>query len=353
MATSGTVGVTQLDVITIIEKAIRKCGKPPSIVDTETLLDAQSELFTMTQALANDGVLLWTVEKKILGAHINQVTIDLPNGVIDVGNCLWRTNYLPSGGVAASSAGGVAAFAFDQNLTTACIQTAPNGNISYQFPNPVPICTVGLLPGGTGFLNPIYELSIDGINWVTAIPAETSPVNYVAGTWYWQDVLNPYQAQFFRVRETSGGTLNMIEVVFGTAPYELPMSRQNKDDYQNLPNKMSQGRPLQFWVDRQIAPRIWVWQVPMIEFGSIAAWCRREIMDIGSFTNTIEFPNRWLDDIITDLASRISLLPGLSVNPNRIAMLQQMAQNTAMKAWQEERDNSPVFVTPEISGYTR
>lgn len=356
MAVSGTVGTTSLDVISLIEKAIRKCGKVPSTVDAETLIDAQSELFVMTQALINDGIPLWTIVKKIIGVHQNQNPIPMPTGTVDIINALYRTNYLPAGGSPASSAGGNANNAFDQNLNTACTQTAPDGNISYNFLNPVVITTVGYLPNSTGDLNLTYETSLDGTNWSPAILPSSAASTFTAGTWYWQDIpqANFYSnAQYFRVRETSGGTLDATEIVFGTAPYALPMSRQNKDDYQNLPNKQSIGRPLQFWFDRQLTPQMWVWQLAMTEFGSIEAWTRREIMDVGSFTNTLEFPARWLDDIITELAARISLVPGIKADPQRITLLQSMAAKSNMRAWTEERDNSPVFYSPNIRGYTR
>jgi len=358
MTLSGTVGQTNLDAITIIEKAIRKCGKPPSICDSETLYDATTELFNLTQALINDGIPLWTIQKNILGIHTNQSVVDMPVGTVDMINALCRTNNLPGGGVATSSAGGTAANAFDQNLATACTQTSANGYISYNFLSPVVITTVGLLPNSTGTLNPTYEKSSDGVNWTTAISPSSAASSFTAGTWYWQDVPEDSvnynsSAQYFRIRETSGGTLNVTELVFGTAPYALPMSRQNRDDYQMLPNKGSLGRPLQYWFDRQLTPRMWVWQVPNMEFYTIEAWTRRQIMDIGSLTNTIEFPARWNDDIITELASRLCLLPGLNCDNNRIQILQKLAAGTALRAWTEERDNSPFYISPEIRGYTR
>ena len=353
MTLSGTVGQTTLSAIDLIEKAIRKCGKPPSIVDSETLIDIKSELYIMSQALANDGILLWTIKKEVIGAHANQQVIPMPAGTIDITNALYRTNNLPSGGTPYSSAGGTAANAFDQSLTTSCVQTAPNGYILYDFTNPVVITTVGFLPNSTGNLNPAYETSSDGITWTTAIAPSTAASSFTAGTWYWQDVPRAVSARYFRIRETSGGTLNATELVFSTSPYALPMARQNRDDYQNLPNKGSVGRPLQYWFDRQLTPQMWVWQLPSTEFGSIEAWVRREIMDIGALTNTIEFPARWLDDIVTEVASRICLLPGIGADKDRINFLQQLAANTRMRAWIEERDNSPVFISPGIRGYTR
>lgn len=355
MTTSGTLNATVLDVITLIEKATRKCGVPPSILDSETLMEAKSELYMMLSSLVNDGIPLWTMDKQVYGVHKYQQTLHFSSGTVDVINMLYRTNVLPAGGVPSSSSGGVAAEAFDQNLSTACTQTSVDGYIMYDFLSPVVITTVGLLPNSTGNLNPAFEFSSDAVNWSTAIPPSSVAASFTAGTWYWQDVLDLSfynSARYFRVRETSGGTLDMTEVVFGTKPYELPMSRQNRDDYQMLPNKQFTGRPLQYWFDRQITPQAWIWPSSDFEFNTIVAWRRREIQDVGTYTNTLEVPNRWLDDIVTELASRICLLPSMKVDPQRIALLQGLADNTKMRAWTEERDNSPVLISPNIRGYT-
>jgi hypothetical protein len=317
------------------------------------LAEAKSELYMMLSSLVNDGIPLWTMDKQIYGLHKYQQTLHFSSGTVDVINMLYRTNVLPSGGTPSASSG-VAANAFDQNLSTACTQTSADGYIMYDFLSPVVITTVGLLPNSTGSLNPIFEFSSDNVTWSTAIPSSVAS-SFTAGTWYWQDVadLTSYNsARYFRVRETSGGTLDMTEVVFGTKPYELSMSRQNRDDYQMLPNKQFTGRPLQYWFDRQITPQAWIWPSSDFEFNTVVAWRRREIQDVGTYTNTLEVPNRWLDDIVTELASRICLLSSLKVSDGRIQLLMGMAEKSGMRAWQEERDASPFQIAVNIRGYT-
>lgn len=356
MTTSGLVNYTTIDAIGIIEKAIRKCGRNPSAVESELLASAQTELWIMLSALVNDGVPLWTVEKQVYGVHKNANLIPFTSGTIDVRTMLYRTNVLPSGGIPFSSAGGTAAFAFDQDLTTACVQTAPNGYISYDFGSPVVITTVGILPNSTSTLWPVYEYSADGVTWYQAAPISSAATTFTAGTWYWQDIDSLSQAnnaQFFRIRETDNGTLNLTEVVFGQAPYELPMARINQDDYQNLPNKVGNpGRPLQFWFDKQIVPQVWLWPASAYEFNTVVAWRRREIQDVGALTNQLELPNRWLDAIIWELAWRLSLEPNFTVDPNRMALLERTHQRLKITTWSEERDPSPVYYQAMIRGYT-
>ncbi len=320
--TSGDISITQYDVTTLIEAAARRCGKLPGSLSAEETLDSRLELSMMINALVNEGCPLWTVNKQIYGLNLNQNILQFSPDTVDLQNVLYRFNNLPSGGVAASSAGGNAANAFDQNLTTACTQTAPNGNISYNFGTAVVIVTVGMLMNSTQTLNPIYEYSQDGITWVSSVPAASASSTFTAGQWYWQDVASPFSAPYYRVRETSGGTLDATELVFGTSANEIVLSRINKDDYQNLPFKNQQGRPLQFWFDRQIIPQAWMWPASMYSFNSIVVWARRIIQNVGNYTNSLQFPNRWLDSVIFTLASRmIYILPGVDLN--RAPMLEQ------------------------------
>jgi hypothetical protein len=350
MTTSGTVNQTIFQVVDLIEMAARRCGILPGRLSAEEVLDSRSELSMMLNALVQEGTPLWTVNKQIYGLNINQNLLQFTPDTVDLQNVLYRFNNLPSGGIPAASSGN-AANAFDQNLTTACTQTAPNGNISYNFTTPTTIVTAGMLMNSTQTLNPIYEYSVDGVTWVTSIPTASSPSVFTKGQWYWQDVSFPQTAQYYRVRETSGGTLDSIEMVFGTNANEIIISRLNKDDYQNLPFKNQNGRPLQYWFDRQIIPQAWFWPASMYSFNSIVVWRRRVLQDVGTFTDTLEFPDRWLDTVVFSLASRmIYILPGADLS--RAPMLEQKAAQARQLAWTEERDNSPLFYSPMISGYT-
>lgn len=351
MATSNSVIPVSYDVTSLIEQACRRCGQLPGRLSAEEALDCRNELQMMLNSMIQEGVLLWTVDKQIYGVNLNQNLVQLDQSTIDIENILYRYNNLPSGGIAASSAGGIPSNAFDQNLTTACTQTTPNGNISYNFTTQTVITNVGILPNTTAILNPVYEyLDTDGVTWVTVIAAPGQS-SYTAGQWYWVDVPQPQSGLQFRVRETSGGTLDLTEIVFSTSPREILISRINKDDYQNLPFKNQTGRPLQYWFDRQIIPQMWVWPASAYSFNSLVVWRRRVLQNVGDFTNTLEFPPRWLDTIIWTLASRIIyILPGADIN--RGGLLEQKAAQARMLAFTEERDNSPFYIGYEIRGYT-
>ncbi len=351
MTTSNSTASISYPVVDLIEMAARRCGQLGGRLSAEEVLDCKSELQMMMNSMIQEDVLLWTIDKQIYGLNLNQNLLQFSQDTIDLENVLYRYNNLPSGGIPASSAGGTAANAFDQLLTTACTQTAPNGNISYDFLTPVTITTVGMLPNATGTLNPVYEyLDSDGVTWIEVIPAAGAST-YAAGQWYWLDIAQPQTGNAFRIRETGGGTLNVIELVYSTSAREILISRINKDDYQNLPYKNQVGRPLQYWFDRQIIPQAWVWPASAYWLNSVVVWRRRVLQNVGTFTDTIEFPPRWLDTVVYSLASRIIyILPGADLT--RAPILEAKAAQVRQLAWNEERDNSPFYISPQIQGYT-
>jgi hypothetical protein len=363
MATSGTVAQTVILVKDMIERSVRRCGRLPGSLETEDLYTAKANLFLILSALANRGIPLWTIEKIVLGLNQLQNLVVFPVGTIDLNTVLYRYNVLPSGGIAYSSAGGVASNAFDQNLATACTQTAPNGNISYNFNQDVTIPTVGFLPNATGTLSPVYEWSNDNVNWTEIAQASYGGGStgtfgsgtYNAGMWYWQDILQPVSAQYWRLRETGGGTLNMTEIVFGQPANEITVARSNQDDYQNLPNKnivTGNQRPLQYWFDRQLTPQAWLWPPSGYSFNTLICWARRQIQDVGSFTNQLEIPDRWQDCITWMLAEALSYeLQGIQAN--RIPVIASKSAQAQQLAWSEERDRSPVYYAVNLTAYTR
>lgn len=350
MVTSGTVGQTTIPVIDIIDHSILRCGISPAKIEAENLLIARRNLFYYIMYLANKGVNLWTIERKLIGLNKFQAAYDLAVGTIDVLNMNYRTISVLTG-QPASSAGGVVVNAFDRDVSTYCQQASPNGNISLSLFETTVVTDVGFMPFGNLTLNLIWEYSIDNVVWTSLL---TNPSTTMTdGTWYWYSIAAPKEAKYFRVRELSGGVIGAREVVFANNPTEIPVQRNNRDDYVSMPNKSQLSEfPTQFWYNRIIPqPQVILWPTPQNTFVSLVVWQHRQIQDIGDLTNEIEVPQRWYECILANLAARNALdIP--DVEQWRIQMLGQMATNSEEPPYDEERDKSPMFFTPNIGNYT-
>ena len=56
--------------------------------------------------------------------------------------------------------------------------------------------------------------------------------------------------------------VDVLEVVLRRDGTDYDLDRISRGDYVTLPSKTTQGRPSQFWFNRQIAPVINLWAVP-------------------------------------------------------------------------------------------
>ena len=352
MAYSGTIGQTVVNVQTLIDHAVRRCGKLAEEITSEQQITARESLFFLLSALANKGINYWAISKKVFGLKADQYIYKLPVGSIDALNVLYRTMNRPIGSYSASS--GIAANAFDNDIDTICQQTAVNGNISvnYGTNNPIYAGSIGILPGTSGSFHILLEYSTDGSTW--NLLEDTGVTTWVNNEWLWYDIDPGQSVQYYRMRETGGNTLAVREFYIGDNSREIQMARLNRDDYTNLPNKnFTANQPYQFWFDRTIPqPTIYLWPTPSDPFIQMTVWYSRQIMDVGALTDELEVPQRWYEATIMMLAHRLSLeLP--AVPDTRIAYLEKMANQFLYEAEEEERDKSPIYFAPNISVYTR
>ena len=351
MTTSGTVSATVFNTNNILDQAFRRCKVSPETVTSEMQQTALDSLYLLISSLCNRGLQLWTVEKIIMPFYLANGYITLPAGTIDVLNSNYRTINQYTGIITSSE--GVPDFADDSNLDTACTQTNPNGFILQDLTQPTLITTLGFNMYAAGTYNVKVEWSNDLVIWNNVL--QPGPVVYTKNQWQWYDLNPSITARYWKLSGINGTILNVAEFVTAGNPTEIPLARLNQDDYTNLPNKAFQGRPLQFWLDRQVAaPVMRLWPTPnqQAQFAQMVSWRQRHIMDVGGLTQTIEMPQRWVDAITWELANRLCF----EIKEVDIAMADRLAPRAAEAmnlAFMEERDNSPFMMAPNISMYTR
>jgi hypothetical protein len=328
VAVSGTVSTTVFNTRKVIDHAYRRCRVPPEGISSEQISFALDSLYLVLSALANRGLQLWCIEKYIMPLYQAQGLIEMPNGIVDILNTNLRTLQEVSG-------------------------TSTSSSTTYQtvFTTQTQVTNVGVYWSGAS-TSYALETSDDGTTWTTV--ATVANPSTTANETTWTDIEGSLATFYFRVRATSG-TLNQSQVFLANTPTEIPMARLNRDDYVNLPNKAFQGRPLQFWVNRQLNnPILYLWPVPSAQFvaAQVIVWIKRYIMDVGTMTQEIEIPQRWYDAVVYILAARIAEETP-TVDPQMIAILDQKAQRSLLEAENEERDDSPIYLTPNIAVYTR
>jgi len=356
MAYSDTYGKIY-SVQTLIDHGARRCGKLAEELTSEQLLSARESLGFILTNLINIGIQYWAVEKEVIGLTADKYIYALPTGSNDVLNALYRTMNRPSGSYS-TSAGGTVALVGDNDIDTYCIQNSANGNISINFgtDNPVYAGSIGLMPyvagGGSAVWTLTLEYSVDGITWNTLNDLGT--VTVTDKVWIWTDIDPGQSVQYYRVRASGGTTLALREFYVGNNSREITMSRLNRDDYTNLPNKnFTANQPYQFWFNRTVPnPEIYLWPTPSDPFVQMTVWYSKQIMDVGALTDELQIPQRWYMAVVSMLAHQMSLeLP--QVDMTRIQYLEAQAEKYLALAEVEERDKSPIYFAPNIGVYTR
>ena len=355
MAYSDTYGQVY-PVQVLIDHAARRCGKLAEELTSEQLITAREALgFVMTN-LINIGIQYWAIKKEVIGLTADKYIYSLPVGANDVLNALYRTMNRPTGSYS-TSAGGTVANVADNDIDTFCQQTSANGDISVNFgtDNPVYAGSIGVLPyvsgGGSATWTFTLEYSTDGSTWNTLENVGTVAV--ADNQWLWYDIDPGQTVQYYRIRASGGTTLALREWFVGNNAREITMSRLNRDDYTNLPNKnFTANQPYQFWFNRTIPqPEIYLWPTPSDPFVQMTVWYSKQIMDVGKLTDELQIPQRWYMATLAMLSHQLALeLPNVPLD--RVQYLENQAEKYLNQAEQEERDRSPIYFAPNVSVYT-
>ena len=155
-------------------------------------------------------------------------------------------------------------------------------------------------------------------------------------------------------------TIDLIEQVIrtnagsATLQSDLNLSRISVSTYSSVPNKLTQGRPIQVWVDRlRDNPTVTVWPVPdqgtaLAPYYVLRYWRLRRIQDAGSGVQTPDMNFRFFPALVSGLAYYIATkIPELMP---RIEMLKGQYDEQYALAAGEDREKASISLVPRIYG---
>jgi hypothetical protein len=359
MAYSGTTNQTKVSVDQLISYAFRDAGKAAEEISPEYIDTAKLALFYILQNLSNRGVNLWLLENYIIGAQTNQQVLTLPPGTIDVREANWVYITNPAITQALPASNPNVANLFNQtdnaNLDYNATTTLVNNWFGAGYTQQTRIFYVGFnayCPGTAATYDLDFEVSNDGITW--NVWQSFNSVTLQDREWAYFTINATQQFSFFRIKSRDDeNTFSLRAIQFAQSQQVIPLARLNRDDYWNLPNKQFPSvRSLQYWYDRTIDPAMYLWPVPNNNYQVFQLLIEKEMPDVGSLTNELYVPNRWIGSVQATLSHKLSLqLP--NVDMTRITYLQGIAATLELDASNEERDKSPIYLQPNISYYTR
>ena len=166
---------------------------------------------------------------------------------------------------------------------------------------------------------------------------EQGSINLVQGTVIYDLPIDTVDLIEHVIRTNSGQSSNQTD---------LNITRISVSTYSTIPNKLTQGRPIQVWVNRQSGekvgsetataknPQINVWPAP--DQGTLTQpyyvfyyWRLKRIYDAGDGTNVVDIPFRFLNCMTAGLAYMLAVKKP-EVAPDRVMALKMMYE----EAWE-------------------
>ena len=124
---------------------------------------------------------------------------------------------------------------------------------------------------------------------------------------------------------------------------DITIDRIGYAEYLHVPNKSTQARPAQYFVQRTSPAKLFLYPSPDTSQTYIFRYyVIRRIEDAGTFTNTADISFRFLPCLIAGTAYYLSVKKA----PERIQLLKSMYEEEFARAAAEDRERSSYFAVP-------
>ena len=138
--------------------------------------------------------------------------------------------------------------------------------------------------------------------------------------------------------------IDILSLVVRRSGTDYALDRVSRDEFLNIPTKTTQGRPTQFFVDRQITPNLKVWPLPDNSTDEIIYNALTRLDDADIYTNTLGVPFRFYPALAAGLAYYIAMKKA----PDRIQLLKAVYEEEFQRAADEDEDRVPLKLQPSI-----
>ena len=138
--------------------------------------------------------------------------------------------------------------------------------------------------------------------------------------------------------------VDILDVVVRRNNTDYSIDRISRGDYSGLPNKTTQGRPSQFYFDRQIDPVINLWAVSENSTDQLIYYYVRRIDDADTLVNTTDMPFRFYPCMVAGLAYYM----GMKRAPERLQILKSVYEEEFQRAADEDEGRTPLKLQPSI-----
>ena len=148
-------------------------------------------------------------------------------------------------------------------------------------------------------------------------------------------------------------TIDVLDVVLrrteNSEVTDIQMNQISRSAYWNIPNKDTEARPSQWFLDKQITPRLYIW--PAAENSTDKVIINRlvRIEDADAGVNTVNVPFRFYPCLSAGLAYYIALKRA----PDRVQILKGIYEEEFARAADQDESRASLMVAPNLRSYRR
>ena len=136
-----------------------------------------------------------------------------------------------------------------------------------------------------------------------------------------------------------------------TNPVDISLTKIDRSAYAALPNKLSQGTPSQYYVQRTYSPSIFLYQTAGSNYSNAANpsnfqfrfYYLAKLEDAGAYTNTPDVVYRFLPSLTSGMAYYLSI----KHRPERTEQLRMFYEDDLQRALTEDGQRTSLFVSPK------
>ena len=139
--------------------------------------------------------------------------------------------------------------------------------------------------------------------------------------------------------------VDLLDVVVRRDGTDFEVERISRGEYATLPNKTTQGRTSQYWLNRQVDPVINLWAVPENSTDQLIYYYVRRIEDADSLVDTTDMPFRFFPCMVAGLAYYMAMKRA----PERVQLLKTVYEEEFQRAADEDQGRTPLKLQPSLS----
>ena len=136
-----------------------------------------------------------------------------------------------------------------------------------------------------------------------------------------------------------------------TAPQDIALTKIDRSQYSQTPNKLAKGTPSQYYVERKLNPSIFLYTTPSSSVSDATTpsnfqfcfYYLARIQDAGAYNFTSDVVNRFYPCMMSGLAYYLSM----KVSPERTPELERIYESEMLRALDADNQGTSSFISPQ------